>query len=123
VRIIDFVLLALYTTSVSCAIYIIAAHRAYFHERIRVGVVNLFMVAMLFFLSAYTVKMLVVMWIRAGVIFGFNSDFISTLQTYAWTFAQTFTTIGLVSLAVLTYTQRYDLFIYLRKLNREDDEK
>ncbi|CDN41473.1 hypothetical protein [Paenibacillus sp. P22] len=48
-HIIDVALLIVYTVIITLATYIIAAHRKYFHERFRTGVVSAFMLAMLFF--------------------------------------------------------------------------
>lgn len=56
---IDVLLLALYVVAIVTAMYILYKHRSYFHERIRKGVVSVFMLAMLFFLGAYTFKMII----------------------------------------------------------------
>ncbi|NHN29434.1 hypothetical protein [Paenibacillus agricola] len=120
IEVIDFVLLSLYMISLSCALYIVFAHRAYFKDRVKTGVVNLFMVAMLFFITAYIFKMVTVIWIRAATVLEWNDTLVKMLQTSAWTIAQLGTTIGLASLAIVTYTRRYDLFIYLRKIDRKD---
>lgn len=117
--IIDLILISLYVVAIVCAVFIIGAHRKYFKERFKSGVVSAFMLAMLFFLSAYTVKMLTVLWIRGSKVIGADTVFIQTLQLYAWTIAQLGTTIALIILAVLTWTKRYDLFIYLKKIEKE----
>ncbi|WP_433943454.1 hypothetical protein [Paenibacillus sp. SN-8-1] len=119
--VIDLILISLYVVAVVCAIYIIGAHRKYFKERFKAGVVSAFMLAMLFFLGAYTFKMLTVLWIRASKLLGAETVLMQTLQLYAWTIAQIGTTLGLVILAVLTYTKRFDLFIYLRKVDRKGE--
>lgn len=121
--IIDLILISLYVVAIVCAVYIIGAHRKYFKERFKSGVVSAFMLAMLFFLSAYTFKMLTVLWIRAGKVLGLDSQLMQTLQLYAWTLAQLGTTIGLIILAILTYTKRYDLFFYLKKMDKEVESK
>ena len=114
-HVIDWVLLVLYTTSISSAVYIITAHRKYFRERFKSGIVNLFMVAMLFFLTAYCIKMGVAVWIRSSEVLGGRTEAVETAQLLCWTIAQVGTTIGLVSLAILTYTRRYDLWIYIKR--------
>lgn len=118
---IDIILLSLYLLSLTCSIYVISAHRKYFKERFKVGVVNVFMIAMLFFLSAYTIKMCSVILIRLSVIFGWNYPLLETIQLYIWFVAQLGTTTGLISLAILTWTKRYDLFVYLRKVDKKGE--
>ncbi|MNT19130.1 hypothetical protein D3C71_1692160 [compost metagenome] len=117
----DLILISLYIVAVVCAIYIIGAHRKYFRERFKAGVVSAFMLAMLFFLGAYTFKMATVLWIRASKVLGTETALMQTLQLYAWTIAQIGTTLGLIILAVLTYTKRFDLFIYLKKMDRKGE--
>jgi hypothetical protein len=122
-HIVDLILLVLYAASMGSAIYILAAHHTYFKERFKLGVVNLFMLAMLFFLSAYMIKMGVAVWIRASQVFGFRTPDVETSQMLAWMIAQIGTTFGLVSLAVLTYKKRFDLWVYLRKNDRKGERK
>ncbi|GIP38624.1 hypothetical protein J31TS4_19040 [Paenibacillus sp. J31TS4] len=119
---IDLVLLSLYLVALACALYIIGAHIPYYRERIKSGVVNLFMVAMLFFLVAYVFKMVTVIWIRMAAILQYKDPALEAIQLYAWAIAQLGTTAGLVSLAVLTYTKHFDLFIYLRKIDRKGEK-
>jgi len=123
VHVIDWVLLVLYAASVGSALYVMAAHRVYFKERFKSGVVSLFMLAMLFFLTAYTIKMGVAVWIRYSDAAGVRTEDVQTAQLLAWTIAQIGTTAGLVSLAVLTYKRRYDIWVYLRKRDRKGETK
>ena len=118
---IDIILLTFYLLSLTCSIYVISAHRKYFKERFKVGVVNVFMIAMLFFLAAYTIKMFSVILTRLSVVFGWNYPLLETIQLYIWFVAQLGTTTGLISLAVLTWTKRYDLFVYLRKVDKKGE--
>lgn len=118
---IDIILLTFYLLSLSCSIYVISAHRTYFKERFKAGVVNLFMIAMLFFLSAYTIKMCSVILIRLAAIFDWNYPLLETIQLYIWFVAQLGTTTGLICLAILTWTKRYDLFVYLRKVDKKGE--
>jgi hypothetical protein len=120
-HIIDWILLILYAASLGSALYILAAHRTYFKERFKAGVVNLFMLAMLFFLSAYTIKMGVAVWIRASEVMGTRTLDTETSQLLAWMLAQIGTTFGLVSLALLTYKRRFDLWIYLKRIGRKEE--
>lgn len=45
-----------------------------------------------------------------------------TIETYAWTIAQAGTTVGLVILAVLTYTKRFDLFVKLKIFDKKTEK-
>ncbi|MNL79165.1 hypothetical protein D3C87_2057060 [compost metagenome] len=65
--------------------------------------------------------MATVLWIRASKVLGTETALMQTLQLYAWTIAQIGTTLGLIILAVLTYTKRFDLFIYLKKMDRKGE--
>lgn len=122
IEFIDMMLLLLYTVTISSSIYIISAHRKYFLDRFKKGVVSAFLLAMLFFLSAYTVKMLVAVWIRASEVLGFRTPDIEAWQLLAWLLAQVGTTGGLVILAVMTFKKRFDLFIYLRKMDKKGEQ-
>lgn len=117
-QVVDFIILFLYVIAIACAVYIIFSHRKYFKERFRKGVVSAFMLAMLFFLSAYTFKMITAFWIRLSGVLYDRDPLLVAVQTNAWAVAQFFTTLSLVILAILTYTRRYDLFIYLKKIDR-----
>lgn len=116
---IDMILLTLYFIGAICSIYIIFAHREYFRGRFKAGVVNLFMVAMLFFLVAYAFKMGVAIWMRLSTALSVQDAVLKSFQTYTWTIAMFGTTAGLVILSILTYTKRYDLFVYLRKIDKK----
>lgn len=117
--VIDLILLPLYVITIGAALYIIHAHKAYFNERFKVGVVSIFMLAMLFFLIAYTFKMFIVLLMRAAAAFGFGSQELDLWLLYGWTLAQLGTTTGLISLAWLTWQKRYDLFLTLRKAEQK----
>ncbi|OKP91832.1 hypothetical protein A3844_01585 [Paenibacillus helianthi] len=119
---IDGLLLVLYVIAIVTALYILVKHRAYFHERFRKGVVSVFMLAMLFFLVAYTFKMIIVLLIRASAVFGFASLELSAWLLEGWTIAQIGTTGGLIVLAWLTWTGRYDQFVKLRNFDRKIEE-
>lgn len=119
---IDFALLAVYTVTVGCATYVLAAHRKYFHERFRKGVVSAFMLSMLFFLAAYDAKMLVAVWIRASEAFGFRTPSMERAQRLTWLIVTGGTMVGLVLLAYQTYTRKYDLWIRLRRRDRENEK-
>lgn len=118
-RIIDYVLITEYLVSIACSLYIILAHAPYFKERFAKGAVSLFMLAMLFFLCAYTVKMVTAVWMRVG---NANELTAITIETYAWTIAQAGTTAGLVILAVLTFTKRFDLFVKLKNFDKKTEK-
>jgi len=119
----DWVLLLLYMVSVGCATYVLIAHRKYFAERFRVGVVSAFMLAMLFFLIAYDIKMLVAVWMRSSEVFGYRTPDLYTFQRDLWLFAQIGTAAGLALLAWLTYRNRFDLWIDLRRRDRKGEDK
>jgi hypothetical protein len=122
-RFIDVLLLLLYVIAIGSAIYILFKHRSYFHERFQKGVVSVFMLAMLFFLGAYTFKMLIIFLIRASAVFGFSSPELSEWLLQGWTIAQIGTTGGLISLAWLTHSGRYDQFVQLRKIDKKGDDE
>lgn len=119
---IDWSLLVLYTAAVWCATYVLIAHRSYFAERFKVGVVSAFMLAMLFFLVAYDLKMLIAVWMRSSEVFGYRTEAVQDLQRGLWLLAQLGTTTGLAILAVLTYTRRYDLWFVLKKYDKKGEE-
>lgn len=48
-ELINLILITLYIISIAASLYIIHAHKAYFNERFKAGVVSVFMLAMLFF--------------------------------------------------------------------------
>ncbi len=116
---IDILLLFLYVIAIVTSLFILFKHRSYFHERFQKGVVSVFMLAMLFFLAAYTFKMVIVLLIRASVVFGFASPEISEWLLKGWTIAQIGTTGGLIALGWLTHSGRYDQFVQLRKLDNK----
>lgn len=118
---IDFLLLVLYSTTVICALYIIHCHREYFYERIQKGVVSVFMLAMLFFLIAHTFNMLIILIIRLIIAVGLSSPQLLKWLQYSWIFAQCGTTAGIIILAILTRTGKYDQFIYLKKIDRKEE--
>ncbi|QJC52773.1 hypothetical protein HGI30_15170 [Paenibacillus albicereus] len=124
-HIIDIALLIVYAVTIGTATYILAAHRKYFHERFRSGVVSAFMLAMLFFLTAYDIKMLVAIWIRASEVFGFRTPEMRTAQLLSWLIATISTAAGLLLLAYQTKTKKYDLYLFLRRMGRDrkDDGK
>jgi len=102
---IDILLLIAYSVSLICALLLMAALFLYFRERYRARVVSIFMMAVFFFLGAYTVKMAVAFWIRFSDVTAGNTV-LAALKSQAWAIAQTGTTIGLVILTVLMYTKR-----------------
>lgn len=118
---IDMILLTFYFIGAICGVYNLVAHRKYFKERFKSGVVSAFMLAMLFFLGAYTFKMFVAIWIRLSTSLTGRDAVLESIQTYAWTIAMFGTTTGLVILSILTYTKRYDLFVYLRKIDKKGE--
>lgn len=118
-RIIDYVLITEYLVSIACSLYIILAHAPYFRERFAKGAVSLFMLAMLFFLCAYTIKMVTAVWIRVGDAGDLTAI---TIETYAWAIAQVGTTVSLVILAVLTFTKRFDLFVKLKNFDKRTEK-
>lgn len=115
--IIDIVLLIAYSLSFICALLLIAALFLYFCKRLRARVVSLFMLAVFFFLGAYTVNMAVAFWIRFSSTSG-SKAVLSSLQSEAWAIAQTGTTVGLVILTLLMYTKRQDLFLVLSEIRK-----
>ncbi|WP_217595316.1 hypothetical protein [Cohnella sp. GbtcB17] len=118
---IDYALLAVYMVTVGSATYILAAHRKYFHERFRKGVVSVFMLSMLFFLAAYDAKMLTAVWFRASVVFGWQTQSIEVVQRLIWLIVTGGTMIGLLLIAYQTYTKKYDLWIRLRSREKKED--
>ncbi|NGM81721.1 hypothetical protein G5B47_04770 [Paenibacillus sp. 7124] len=120
---INYLLIVLYVVAIGCSLYIIHRHKAYFHERFRKGTVSIFMLAMLFFLAAYTFKMVIVLLIWASVVFGYGSPELAEWLLYGWTLAQVGTTAGLIALAWLTFTGKYDQFMALRRLDRTIEEE
>lgn len=118
---IDYALLAVYMVTVGSATYILAAHRKYFHERFRKGVVSVFMLSMLFFLVAYDAKMLTAVWFRASVVFGWQTPRIEIVQRLIWLIVTGGTMIGLLLIAYQTYTKKYDLWIRLRSREKRED--
>lgn len=119
---IDIILLVLYSTAIACSCYIIHRHKSYFHERFQKGVVSVFMLAMLFFLIAYTFKMLIVWLIRLADLLGWSSPELLTCLKYAWTFAQLGTTGALMALTLLTASGRYDQFVHLKVIDRKGEK-
>lgn len=120
---IDALLLLLYVVAIVTAVYILIKHRSYFHERFRKGVVSVFMLAMLFFLAAYTFKMIIVLLIRVSIVFGFASPELSEWLLQGWAIAQIGTTGGLIALAWLTHSGRYDQFVTLRRMDKKIEEE
>lgn len=118
---IDMILLTLYFIGAISGVYNLIAHRKYFKERFKSGVVSAFMLAMLFFLAAYTFKMVIAIWMRLSTSLTGRGAVLEAIQTYAWTIAMFGTTTGLVILSILTYTKRYDLFVYLRKIDKKGE--
>lgn len=118
---IDILLLIAYSVSLICALLLMAALFLYFRKRFRARVVSLFMLAVFFFLGAYTVKMAVAFWIRFSDATAGNV--LAVLKSQSWAIAQTGTTIGLVILTVLMYTKRQDLFMVLPEIKDKDEEE
>ncbi|WP_339267378.1 hypothetical protein [Paenibacillus sp. FSL R5-0470] len=118
---IDFLLLVLYSTAAACGIYIIYRHRQYFYERFKKGVVSVFMLAMLFFLMAYTFNMLIILLFRLVALLGADSAARLIWLNYSWAIAQFGTTVGIIILALMTRSGKYDQFIYLKKIERKED--
>ncbi|WP_419885313.1 hypothetical protein [Paenibacillus sp. B-A-8] len=118
---IDFLLLLLYSTTAACGVYIIYRHRQYFYERFRKGVVSVFMLAMLFFLMAYTFNMLIILLFRLVALLGADSAARLIWLNYSWAIAQFGTTVGIIILALMTRSGRYDQFIYVKKIDRKED--
>ncbi|QWU17408.1 hypothetical protein SAMN04487895_104206 [Paenibacillus sophorae] len=119
---INYLLIVLYIVAIGCSLYIIHRHKAYFHERFRKGTISIFMLAMLFFLAAYTFKMVIVLLFRAAAVFGFGSPRLAEWLLYGWTLAQMGTTAGLIALAWLTFTGKYDQFMVLRRMDKKIEE-
>ena len=118
---IDFLLLVLYGTTTACGLYIIHRHRQYFYERFQKGVVSAFMLAMLFFLMAYTIHILVILLFRLAELLGVDTATWLTWLRYSWAIAQFGTTGGIIILAILTRSGRYDQFVYLKKIGRKEE--
>lgn len=118
---IEFLLLVLYSTTTACGLYIIYRHRQYFFERFQKGVVSVFMLAMLFFLMAYTFNMLILLLFRLATLLGMDLALWLTWFTYSWAIAHFGTTGGIILLALLTRSGKYDQFIYIKKLDRKEE--
>lgn len=67
--------------------------------------------------------MMITLLIRASVVFGFSSPELSEWLLQGWTIAQIGTTGGLISLAWLTHSGRYDQFVQLRKIYKKGDDE
>lgn len=65
--------------------------------------------------------MVIAIWIRLSTSLTGRGAVLEAIQSYAWTIAMFGTTAGLVILSILTYTKRYDLFVYLRKIDKEGE--
>lgn len=120
-HIIDFLLLVLYSTTTACGLYILYRHREYYYERFQKGVVSVFMLAMLFFLMAYTFNMLIILLVRLALLIGLDTGIWLTWLNYSWAMAQIGTTIGIIILAILTRSGKYDQFIYVKKIDRKEE--
>ncbi|MMZ45247.1 hypothetical protein D3C76_334260 [compost metagenome] len=118
----DYVTLSCYVLSLLCALYILIAHVPYYIGRFKAGVVNLFMLAMGVFLIAYILKMGTAVWTRLSKIFSAGDALTQAMQTNVWTVAMLGTTFAFVSVALLTYKNRFDIWVYLRKPKKNKDE-
>lgn len=118
---IDILLFLLYSTTTACALYIIHRHRQYFYERFQKGVVSAFMLAMLFFLMAYTIHIIIILLFRLADLLGVDSAAWLIWLNYSWAIAQFGTTVGIIILAILTRSGRYDQFIYMKKIDRKEE--
>lgn len=116
----DFLLLLLYSTTTACGLYILYRHREYYYERFQKGVVSVFMLAMLFFLMAYTFNMLIILLVRLALLIGLDTEIWLTWLNCSWAIAQIGTTIGILILAILTRYGKYDQFIYVKKIDRKE---
>lgn len=121
--VINAITLVLYTVSCIAALYIVIAHGGYFKARFKAGVVNLFMLAMLFFLVAYIFKMGVAICIRVATITSHITPHLQDIFDVLWAIAMFGTTFGFMILAVLTHKKRFDLFVYLRKRELKVEEE
>ncbi|MBT2293259.1 hypothetical protein J7E73_30025 [Paenibacillus albidus] len=121
-QMIDIVRMVMYGAAVSCSGYIIFCHRNYFYERFQKGVVSVFMLAMLFFLTAYTVHMLLVLLVELAKLLGAELPELNFWLQYAWAFAQLGTTGGLIVLALLTRSGTYDQFIHFERKNPKEEQ-
>lgn len=117
----DFLLLLLYSTTTACGLYILYRHREYYYERFQKGVVSVFMLAMLFFLMAYTFNMLIILLVRLALLIGLDTEIWLTWLNCSWAIAQIGTTIGILILAILTRSGKYDQFIYVKKIDRKEE--
>ena len=120
---IDWSLLVLYTVAILGATYVLIAHRQYYAERFKLGVVNAFMLAVLFFLLAYDFKMAIAVWMRSSEVFGYRTPELHALQRILWLLAQVGTATGLVILSWITYRDRYDAWLDLRRPNKKGEDK
>jgi hypothetical protein len=118
---IDILLLVAYSVSMICAVLLFISLSMYFHKRFQRKTVSLFMLAVFFFLSAYTVKMAVAFWVRFSSASG-GAALYTTLKSTAWAVAQVGTTVGLLVLTVLMYTKGQDIFVSLPKRGKRSHE-
>lgn len=100
-------------------LFLFFKHIPYFIERFKAGVVNAFMLAMLFFITSYGLKMAVAIWMRTtNLLGGINADII-VMQNWAWTISTGLTMISLLILSYITYKSRYDLWFFFKKMEPE----
>ncbi|MBW7454659.1 hypothetical protein ACFOLF_11955 [Paenibacillus sepulcri] len=112
---IDWTLFLLYAFSTISASFILISQIPYFKERIKSGIVSAFLLAMLFFLSAYTLSMGITLWISLSELLGFISLKLEKIQRLAWLTAQSAAALGLFLLSIQTYKKRYDAFVHFKK--------
>ncbi|MNO21380.1 hypothetical protein D3C76_111510 [compost metagenome] len=114
-KMIDVILPVLYTISAICAVYIIFSHCKYFYERFQKGVVSVFMLAMLFLMIAYALKMLLLLLVRLASSLQIYSSLLMNWFLFSWIIAQFGMTCSLIVLALITHSGVYDQFIYIKK--------
>lgn len=117
-EVLNIVLITLYVIGIVCSMYIICSHWTYFEGRLKAGVVNMFMLAVLFFLVTNTLKMLDILYAWIGYVLHWDGIH-HALQLYLWTVGQIGTTIALIILTILTYTKKYDWFVFLQRKDRK----
>jgi hypothetical protein len=117
----DYVVAAEYAISLSCALYILVAYRKYFLERYKAGIASLLVIAIFIFLTSYSIKMAVAFIMKVIELSGGPASIRDAMNTYAWTFAMTGTTLSFLIMTYLTRKKTFDIFIYRKRLKNVPD--
>ncbi|WP_128083483.1 hypothetical protein [Paenibacillus sp. DMB5] len=110
----DIILLVLYCIEAACAVIIVYFHLNYYYERFQKGVVSVFMLAMLLFIIAYTFEMVFLLATSIDLYPSIRPNWLKL----CWLIAHCGTTISLIVLTKLTYSEEYGLFLCIRRISK-----